>query len=136
MAFSLAVMPSAGAADDGLSLSDAWIRMTVPSRPAAGYFTLKNAGDTPRALTGASSPACGNVMLHQSKTVNGVDKMEMVKQVAVPAHGTLQFAPHGYHLMCMKPSADLKPGQQVPVTLRFATGDPLTGQFEVHVGAK
>ena len=96
---------------------------------------MKNDSDTARALTGASSPACGSIMLHQSKTENGVDKMVMVKQVEVPAHGTLQFAPHGYHLMCMKPSADMKQGQQVPMTLRFADGATLTGQFEVRVGA-
>jgi copper(I)-binding protein len=58
--------------------------------------------------------------------------MVMVKKVSVPAHGTLTFAPGGYHLMCMKPSADMKPGQDVPVTLRFEDGATLTGQFKVY----
>jgi periplasmic copper chaperone A len=128
----LASSPSARAADGGLTLSDAWIRTILPSRPAAGYFTLRNDGDAARDLTGASSPACGSIMLHQSKTVDGVAKMVMVMKIAVPAHGTLQFAPHGYHLMCMKPSADLAPGQDVPVTLRFADGAALSGEFQVH----
>jgi copper(I)-binding protein len=128
----LAALPSSQAADGGLTLSDAWMRTIVPSRPAAGYFTLKNDGDQARVLTGASSPACGSIMLHQSKTENGVDKMIMVKSVPVPAHGSLQFAPHGYHLMCMSPSPDLKPGQTVPVTLEFEDGATLRGAFAVR----
>jgi periplasmic copper chaperone A len=130
--FGFSALPGASANEDGLTLSDAWVRVVVPSRPAAGYFSVKNGGDAARALTGASSPACGHVMLHQSKKVNGIEKMLMVKKVAVPAHGTLKFAPTGYHLMCMKPSADMKPGQEVPVTLRFEDGETLTGQFKVY----
>lgn len=130
--FATAAAPAAFAGGNGLTLSDGWMRMIIKSRPAAGYFTVKNDGGTARSLTGASSPACGKLMLHQSKSVNGVEKMVMVKKVAVPAHGSLKFAPSGYHLMCMKPSADMKPGKEVPVTLRFADGTTLTGRFKVR----
>ncbi len=46
---------AAGAAD--LTLSDGYIRMIIPARPAAGYFTLANNGDSGgepgrRVLTG------------------------------------------------------------------------------------
>ena len=132
-----ATAPSTKAADDGLAIADAWVRMIVPMRPAAGYFTLKNGSDTTRFLTGASSPACGMVMLHQSKVEKGVDAMVMVHRVAVPAHGSVTFAPRGFHLMCMKPAADMmKAGKSVPFTLSFQDGATLTGQFAVHVGAK
>jgi copper(I)-binding protein len=126
-----AAMPAGHAADAGLTLSDAWIRVIVPSRPAAGYFTLENASDQARVLIGASSAACGS-MLHQSRTENGVEKMVMVKSVTVAAHGSLEFAPRGYHLMCMSPSPDLKPGQAVDVTLTFEDGASLTGPFAVQ----
>jgi copper(I)-binding protein len=128
----VATVAPGDAAGEDLTLSDAWLRTIVPSRPAAGYFTLKNDSDRARVLTGASSPACGSIMLHQSRTENGVDKMVMVKSVPVPAYGSLQFAPHGYHLMCMSPSPDLKPGQTVPVTLEFEDGATLRGSFAVH----
>jgi copper(I)-binding protein len=121
----------ARADDAGLTISEAWVRMIIPQRPAAGYFKLANAGDTEQALTAASSPACGSIMLHKSVTVDGADKMEMVMKVAVPAHGTLEFAPHGYHLMCMQPSADIKPGASVPVILNFESGAALTAEFAV-----
>jgi copper(I)-binding protein len=117
LALSTVTAPHARADDSGLAISGAWIRVIVPSRPAAGYFKLANDGDADQALTGASSPGCGNVMLHKSVTVDGADKME--------------FAPHGYHLMCMKPTDQLKPGEVVPVTLTFESGASLTANFEI-----
>ena len=120
----------AEAAGPDVSISDAWMRVIVPSRPAAGYFKLENMSDEAVDLTAASSPGCGMLMLHQSVHENGMDKMMMVKSIAVPAHSKVEFAPGGYHLMCMSPSADLKPGASVPVTLKFASGD-ITVDFAV-----
>ena len=122
----------AAAAEASVTLADGYIRTTIPARPAAGYFTLTNGGDTAASLVGASSPGCGSVMLHQSKTVNGQDTMVAVKSVAVPAHGSVSFAPGGYHLMCMKPAATLKPGTTVPVRLTFADGGTLSADFPVR----
>ncbi len=122
----------AAAAETGVSLSDGYVRMIIPARPAAGYFTLTDDSDTVATLTGASSPGCGSVMLHQSKSENGTETMVAVKSVAVPAHGSVSFAPGGYHLMCMQPSATLKPGTTVPVTLTFADGGTLTADFPVR----
>lgn len=140
-AFALAAVLSAGlsadpaAAADGLRLSDAWVRTIVPSRPAAGYFTLHNDGDHDMALVGAQSPSCKMTMLHQSTTVDGVDKMMPVKRVVVPAKGTLAFKPHGYHVMCMGPAKTVTPGSEMPITLEFADGSTLAGKFKVY-GAK
>ncbi len=100
--------------------------------PAAGYFTLTNAGHEKRVLTGASSPACGTLMMHKSTSANGEDQMIMVESVDVPAGGAVSFAPGGYHLMCMEPSKDMKIGARVPVTLSFADGIKLTQDFSVR----
>ena len=107
------------------------MRLIIKSRPAAGYFTLHNNADLSVELTGASSSGCGSVMLHQSKDVNGVEKMLPVEDVTVPAHGTVSFAPGGYHLMCMQPQNSMVVGQQVPVTLKFADGKTITADFPV-----
>lgn len=126
------VLTTAGpAAAAGLSIEKPWIRLIIKARPAAGYFTVKNDTDKPAELTGAASPACGMVMLHQSVEENGVGKMLPVKSVAVPAHGALTFAPGGYHLMCMQPQADMAVGKSVPLTLKFADGQNLTASFPV-----
>ena len=114
-----------------LRIEQPWMRFIIKARPAAGYFTLKNDTDSAVELTGASSSACGMVMLHQTKQVNGVDRMLMVKSVKVPAHGTLAFAPGGYHLMCMEPQSSMQRGANVPVTLKFSDGKTLTAAFPV-----
>lgn len=128
----LAIVAVTGAnAASKLTLENPWMRFIIKARPAAGYFTLRNDSDTAAELTGASSPACGMLMLHQSKQANGIDKMAAVKSISVPAHGTISFAPGSYHLMCMKPQDTLKAGASVPVALTFADGTKLTAQFPV-----
>ena len=86
-------------------------------------------------LTGAASPACGQLMLHQSVIVNGTAQMNMVMGVAVPAHGAVKFEPGGYHLMCMQPASGMTPGHSVPVSLEFKDGTTLSVTFPVY-GAK
>jgi len=107
------------------------MRFIIKARPAAGYMTLRNEGDKAVTLTGASSPACGMLMLHQSKEKKGVETMRDTASVPVPPHGTASFAPGGYHLMCMQPQANMKVGASVPVTLTFTNGQTVTAQFPV-----
>jgi periplasmic copper chaperone A len=115
-----------------VSIANPWIRFINPMTPAAGYFTVTNAGARSVVITGASSPDCGSLMLHQSRNVSGVEQMEMVSSVTVPAHGSVTFAPGGYHLMCMSPSANVVPGRTVPVTLTFADHRTMTKPFIVR----
>ena len=72
------------------------------------------------------------LMLHRSVDQGGQERMVEVASVPVPAHGKVSFAPGGYHLMCMSPAAAMRPGQSVPVTLRFAGGESLTASFPVR----
>jgi len=122
----------AAAEESGLEVSDAYMQTTIPSRPAAGYFTLKNNGDVDRVLVEASSPGCESIMMHKSESVGGMEKMLMVDSVPVPAHQSVDFAPGGFHLMCMSPTESMKPGISVPVTLTFEGGISLTSDFPVR----
>jgi periplasmic copper chaperone A len=131
----LAAAMSAGAAPAapaGLSLSGQWFRLVMPSLPAAGYFILSNETAATQTLVSAASPGCGMLMLHQSVSRNREERMVMVPSVPVPAHGKVQFAPGGYHLMCMSPGPAMQPGQSVPVTLRFSDGETLSARFPVR----
>lgn len=94
-------------------------------------MTLRNNGDAAVRLVGASSPGCGGLMLHQSKTENGIDRMSDVKSVAIPPHGSVTFAPGGYHLMCMHPQNIMQIGASVPVTLKFANGEAVSTGYAV-----
>ena len=128
----LLTLATAPVAASGLSLQDGWFRALPGTLPAGGYFTVHNAGTKTAVLTGAESPACGMLMLHKSDNKGGMAGMDMVSSVAVPAGGGVNFAPGGYHLMCMDAKPVLKPGATVPVTLTFQDGGRLTENFAVR----
>jgi copper(I)-binding protein len=52
-------------------------------------------------------------------------KMRPVKSIPVPAGGTVELKPGGYHIMLPDLERDLKPGDTVPVTLRLERGGEL-----------
>ncbi|TPG05435.1 copper chaperone PCu(A)C [Rhodanobacter glycinis] len=109
--------------------SHAWIRVLPGDLPAGAYVTLQNDGDQPAALSGASSTIYADVMLHQSSTAGGMSRMAMVDAVTVPAHGKAVLAPAGYHLMLTQPSAPVKPGDTIQLTLKFTDGSTLATDF-------
>lgn len=114
-----------------VSVTGGWFRVLPASVPSGAYFTLLNKSDKSLTLTEVASPACGSLMMHRS--VNG--GMENVPVLQVAAGETVQFAPGGYHLMCMDAKPVLKPGAQVPVKLRFAGGQVFDAEFAARNAA-
>lgn len=123
------VLAMGAATSTQATISHAWIRVLPGALPAGGYATVHNLGDKALRLVGADSPAYGRVMLHMSTSTGGMEHMEAVKSIPVPAHGSVSFAPGGYHLMMMQPKSTVSPGQHVQVTLHFASGASLTTPF-------
>ena len=117
-----------------VTVSDAWFRALPANLPAGGYFTLHNNGAALK-LTGADSPVCGVLMLHKSNVADGMATMSMVESIDIATGGTLIFGPGNYHLMCMSPTAAMRPGASVPVTLQFAGGLSTTAKFVVRNAA-
>jgi copper(I)-binding protein len=118
-----------------LTISNAWFRSLPGGLPAGGYFSLANSGSAPLELTGAKSPACGMLMLHQSTENSGVSRMDDIRSLTVPAGGSITFAPGGYHLMCTNPTAAMTPGKSVPVRLLFSNGTHTDANFAVKNAA-
>jgi len=119
----------------GVTISHQWLRYVAPGVPVAGYFTLNNNSDKPTSLDGAVSSACGHLALHESMVQNGTARMKMVQSVSVPPHSVVMFQPGGYHLMCMSPASEVRPGHTVAVTLRFQDRSSLISNFPIY-GAK
>ena len=117
------------AAADHVRATHAWIRVLPGALPAGGYVILQNDSDQPVELTGASSKAYAQVMLHHSSTESGVSRMTMVDSLPVPAHGEAALAPAGYHLMLMQPAAPVQPGNTVRLLLKFSDGSTLPADF-------
>jgi len=112
-----------------IKIENAYVRATAPGQPTAGAFMkIDNSGAADQLLS-ASSPAAGEVQLHQMSMEGNVMKMGQVKDIAVPANGSVDLKPGGYHIMLMNIKAPLKAGETVPVKLKFAKA----GEVEVKL---
>jgi hypothetical protein len=112
-----------------IQIENAYTRATVPGQMVAGGFMkIENKGTTDQLLS-ASSPAAGEVQLHEMGMDGNVMKMRQVKEITVPAGGAVELKPGGLHLMLMNIKTPLVAGQMVPVKLKFAKA----GEVEVKV---
>ena len=110
----------------------AWIRLLPGDLPAAGYMVLENLTDRPQRLVSVSSADFSQVMLHKSVRTSGVQHMEHVDSVTIPAHGKVEFKPGGYHLMLMQRNPDLKVGDTAVLVLKFADTADLSVGFTIR----
>lgn len=120
----------AAAQESSLRVTGAWIRWLPVGLPASGYMQMHNDGTGALALVGAASLDYGQ--LHHSEMRNGTMEMLPVCKVEIPAHGSVAFQPGGYHIMLMRPRHDIKPGDEVPITLKFSDGSQMCVQFSVR----
>ncbi|MGB3290441.1 MAG: copper chaperone PCu(A)C [Burkholderiaceae bacterium] len=123
------------AAPEGVTVTNCWIRALPNRLPSAAYFTLSNSGDRDVVLVGAQSKAFGKVMLHASKTVNGMAVMVHADKIEVPASGSFEFAPGGHHVMLEKSTSTLKIGETLPITLWFEQGRAITMDCSIRSAA-
>ena len=107
-------------------VSHVWIREAPPGVDVlGGYFTLENLTAKPLTLTAVSSPDFDSVMMHQTVQKGGQEDMVDVAKIDIPAHGSLEFKPGGYHLMLMQPKKNMGAGDSVTLMLTFSDGSEL-----------
>ena len=104
-----------------LAIESGWARAMLPGQKAGGgYLTVTNNGDAADRLTGVSSPAAGKVEIHNMEMVNDVMTMRPVEGgLEIPAGGSVELKPGGYHIMFMGVSEPFADGSTVPLTLQF-----------------
>ncbi|MDA0576284.1 copper chaperone PCu(A)C [Burkholderia gladioli] len=122
---------SAFASPGALMVSDCWIRTLPGNLPSGAYFSIMNMGGIPIDLTGVASDAFSMAMLHRTEQSGSTSKMIMIEKAGVPAHGSLDFAPGGYHVMLEHPKQPLKLGTSIPLRLVFSDGEHITTQCAV-----
>ena len=119
---------AAVAAGPTLTVRDAWARhapMLEGDAAKSGtgngavYATLVNAGERPDALVSASTDAARAVEVHETYQEHGMVMMRPVERVVVPAGGTVELKPGGYHLMLFDLKRALAPGQSIRLVLSF-----------------
>jgi copper(I)-binding protein len=115
---------------NAIKIENAYTRATAPGQQVAGGFMkIENKGNTGDQLLSASSSAAGEVQLHEMAMEGNVMKMRQVKDIAVPAGGSVELKPGSYHLMFMNLKGPFSAGQTVPVKLKFAKA----GEVEVKL---
>ncbi|HEY8023935.1 MAG TPA: copper chaperone PCu(A)C [Burkholderiaceae bacterium] len=123
--FALALISAAGSvlADDHTSLvvSNAHARPTVPGQSSgAAYIDIENRGKTSDRLLTISSPVAKSAEVH-SMTMDGtIMRMREVTQLELKPSAKLTMGSgDGYHIMLVGLKKALKPGEKIPLNLRF-----------------
>jgi copper(I)-binding protein len=115
----------------GIEVQQPWARATpAGARSGAVYLTLLDHG-APDQLTGASTPAAGMAMLHESREENGVARMRMLGAVPLPPGRPVTFKPGGLHVMLTELAQPLRPGTSFALTLHFARAPEVTVEVPV-----
>ncbi|NKK78685.1 copper chaperone PCu(A)C [Rhizobium leguminosarum] len=104
-----------------LEISAGFAKAMLPGQPVGGgFFTVKNNGQADDRLVSVSSPAAGEVQIHEMVTKDNVMRMRQLKDgIAIAAGETVKLEPGNLHLMFQKVKTPFKQGDTVPVTLTF-----------------
>jgi copper(I)-binding protein len=136
-AAALALLASAcgGRREDGISVTEAWVRMpAVKGQPGAAYFNIEGGAEGAQLL-GISSPLASRIELHESMEQGGMSNMKRLKQVDFDYKGKLAFQPGGKHAMVFGLEPQVKPGTKLPLTFAFNAAPPVTIDAEVRDAA-
>ena len=113
-----------------VTAKDAWVRGTVPAQTSTGaYVTLSSTADA--KVVRAASPVAKIVEIHESTVKNGVNQMNAVEVLQLPAGKAVELKPGGLHVMLMGLANPLKPGEKVPLTFTIEDKGGKRTQLEV-----
>jgi copper(I)-binding protein len=134
LVFLLAVAAlSAQRAAETLVVRDAWVRESTATRTiSSAYFTVENRTGKPITLTKVAVAGVARADLHTTVDEQGQASMRPLSRVAIPAHGTVDFAPGGSHVMLMGVATPLRAGGTVKMTLTFDGAPTQTVQAVVR----
>lgn len=116
-----------------LKITGGYAFATLPNSPVAGGFlTVTNTGDTDDTLIAAASDIAGMVQIHEMSMDGDIMKMrELEDGLPIPAGGTVQLMPGGFHVMFMKLKGPLVDGEEVTLTLTFEKAGDIQMTFPI-----
>ncbi len=124
-------------AHEGLvTISDPWVRATVPGQQATGVF-MKITAHQPVRLVAGATPVAPVVEIHEMKMVG--DRMEMralANGLPIAAGETAELKPGGYHVMLINLPKPIEVGQKVPLTLIFTDGSGQRHEVAIDAPAR
>lgn len=115
-----------------------WTRATPGgAKVAGGFMTVRNTGTEADRLVGGTFPHAPRVEVHEMAVIDGTMRMrEMRGGIEIPAGGSVQLRPGGYHMMFMDLSQPVRTGAPARGTLVFQRAGTVEISYDVApVGA-
>jgi len=118
----------------GVAVSDAWIRATVPGQTASGAFMRITSEET-ASLVGFTTDLASTHQLHEMRMDGDVMRMRELDQVSLPAGKTVGFGPGSMHFMLLDLKKPLVAGESAPITLvvRLSNGKQVRITTEARI---
>lgn len=115
----VAAICSGPCAAEGVQIREGYVRELPPGQStSAAYMKIVNDTNRAVAIVAATSDVAQSAEIHEIRAGEaGTMRMDMVRRLSIPAHGTVQFAPGGYHLMLVNLKRTLHAGDSVSIML-------------------
>jgi hypothetical protein len=116
-----------------LAISAPVIRATPPNAPVSGGFmAISNSGAASDRLISGSADFAGKVEIHEMSMEGDVMKMRPVEGgLEIPAGGSVELKPGGFHVMFMGLKEPMKPGEKRKAKLVFEKAGEVEIEFDV-----
>ncbi len=116
-----------------ISIVKPHLREAPPSATvAAGYLKIKNNGNEPETLLGASSTLSKTIEIHEMKIENEIMKMREVPEgLTINPGQILELKTGGYHLMFFHLVKQVKQGDTHEIKLNFKKSGEILVPFKV-----
>lgn len=129
----LAVKCLESASAEPLAITGAFAYPTIGTmNVGAAFFEITNNSDKADAIIAAETEIAGRTELHDHIHENGVMRMRMVEEVALPAKQTVKLKSGGLHVMLFDLQQKLKLGDSFPLTLKLKSGTTVKTTVKVE----
>jgi copper(I)-binding protein len=129
--------PAAAVTAGSISISSAWSRMApamgeeqpqMAGASAAAFMKITNNGSEPDRLVAGRTAIATAIEIHEVKAGEGgvMQMSPLTEGLEIPAGGTVELKPGGYHVMLFGIMQDLNPGFTYELTLVFERAGEVT----------
>ncbi|KFI06457.1 copper chaperone PCu(A)C [Massilia sp. BSC265] len=118
-----------------VTVSEPWIRATVPAQKVTGAF-MRVQSTAPARLVGVQSEVAGRAELHEMAMEGQTMRMRRVEAIELPAGKPVNLASGGYHIMLMDLKRQVKEGESVALTLQVQDAAGKRQEVKVDVPVK
>ncbi len=126
------LMSGCAAPAKGLQVQDAWVRAAATGSTSGAFAVIVNSTGEADRLVGAESGAARAVEIHETRMEGDIMQMRPVDAIEIPAGGSVELRPGGYHIMLIDLQRDLQAGEKLFITLIFEKA----GRVEVEAEVK